>query len=818
MKPPQQEEPSTMSPQLQEEPSAMSPQLQEEPSTMIIPETSKNPYKTSYETYHNHGWENTIPLPIKQKHPVPTGTTGRNQTTPSYPDKHAWSENPEPQNVAIVLPKHCIGLDIDHYEGKRGHDTLTKLEAQHGPLPTTALSTSRNDHKSGIRLFTIPEGIELPGTLGEGIDIIQWSHRYVVASPSIHPTGHTYQWRRSDNYQPIPTPDINPKTTHIPPLPDKWVKALAKPTTPTTPTLDTQHPTQTATEALRSYNEGQPCHHTSNPQQRWTEALTTKNGAAHDTMTSCVYYYTQQGRAGCPGALRALQTTKQLFTETVKARRTPQETQQEWDRSLTGATQRANTQPNGTSCPDDASSIIPPTHTDNPKLANNKTAALNPPTRWDDDTYWNSHPLLAWAHQAARSRLVAPGSVLGAILSRIASETPAWFTIPAMVGSPTHLNFGCVNVGPSGAGKSASVGLVAVNPPPNLLGGWHANDSAAASGEALAASFVHSRNNPKTGRKELHWHNVHTHLYYDEISGLSQASGRQGSTLTSDIRSAMSGQSFGREALSGHGGVRIPSRTVSLGVTISGQPENTGWLLRESDSGTPQRFLWVRSVDPGATTTLPPFPGPPPVSTVMLCPGGCIDETTVPHLPETHADVNFDLPEQVVSAVIERRILNLIGATENTLEGHEILNRIKIACLLAVADGTITVSDRLWEIAGQVMTRSNEVLAYCQTVVDKIENNRNRAIGRSSAIQVEAQADHRLDRGIEAIKRHRGSKHRDGGECPRRCLHQALRRYLDIKDECIDEAEAEGILTTHSRRTPNKKDSKQRYYKWPITQ
>ena len=106
---------------------------------------------------------------------------------------------------------------------KGGDKTLAELEEKYGTLPPTWRSTSRGaDNPSGIRFFTLPEGVELPGVLGPGIEAFQDHHRFAVVWPSINPKTDTmYQWYTADD-EPCDIPNVD----DLPYLPAAWVRGL----------------------------------------------------------------------------------------------------------------------------------------------------------------------------------------------------------------------------------------------------------------------------------------------------------------------------------------------------------------------------------------------------------------------------------------------------------------------------------------------------------------------------------------------------------------------------------------------------------------
>ena len=173
-----------------------------------------NPYGESAADYWRAGWRGVLPLPLRQKYPPPGGYTGADGAWPSYPDIQTWIDG-EPANVALRLPDGVIGLDIDAYAG--GDDTYFRARNRLGELPITWRATSRYDGLSGIYLFRVPGGLAWPGEIGPHVEIVQRRHRYMVAPPSIHPSGNQYYWYRGAELATMPRVD------DLPEMPSIWV-------------------------------------------------------------------------------------------------------------------------------------------------------------------------------------------------------------------------------------------------------------------------------------------------------------------------------------------------------------------------------------------------------------------------------------------------------------------------------------------------------------------------------------------------------------------------------------------------------------------
>jgi hypothetical protein len=94
-------------------------------------------------------------------------------------------------------------LDID---GEEGEESVRTLERKHGPLPLTAEAITGG---GGRHLFFLwPQGGTISnsaGRLGTGLDV-RGNAGYVVAPPSIHPSGKGYTWSVDSADQAVQAP------------------------------------------------------------------------------------------------------------------------------------------------------------------------------------------------------------------------------------------------------------------------------------------------------------------------------------------------------------------------------------------------------------------------------------------------------------------------------------------------------------------------------------------------------------------------------------------------------------------------------------
>lgn len=309
------------------------------------------PYATAAPLYWHAGWRGCLPLPPRAKKPVPEGYTGANGTWPSFADVHAWTEDRGNGNLALRLPPHVIGIDVDGYDGKGGGNTLQALIAQHGPLPPTWRSTSRDDGTSGIALYRVPEGLAWPGAAGPGIELIQHRHRYAVAWPSIHPdTGRTYRWINPAGHDVIGTV---PNVDDLPDLPDTWVQGLTRGELASdTPRVDLPDVAVRAWLDHRAGTEGDPaCRAVRAALARYLDDLAQGSKARHDVAmyaTSRLCHLAAEGHTGVATALREFKTA---WTHRTADR--AEDLPSEWARLLVGAVRIAAADPQGKADPCD---------------------------------------------------------------------------------------------------------------------------------------------------------------------------------------------------------------------------------------------------------------------------------------------------------------------------------------------------------------------------------------------------------------------------------------------------------------------------------
>lgn len=159
-------------------------------------------------SYLARGWS-VLPLRPRDKRPMRRWEEWQH-ARPSEPQVRAWFTAWREMNLGIVTGavSGLVVLDVDAKSG--GEESLIGEEALSGPLPPTPEVRTGG---GGRHLYFRHPGFEVPNRVGvrPGLDV-RGDGGYVVAPPSMHPSGQRYRWRDGR------TPD----DLAVPPLP-RWL-------------------------------------------------------------------------------------------------------------------------------------------------------------------------------------------------------------------------------------------------------------------------------------------------------------------------------------------------------------------------------------------------------------------------------------------------------------------------------------------------------------------------------------------------------------------------------------------------------------------
>lgn len=297
---------------------------------------TSTPYKDAAFKYLTHGWKGPLPVgnqPRQKTHP-PAGYTGNDGSWPTEDQIAAWTEERPNVNIALRLPEHVIGIDVDDYSDKPGADTMIATTEKHGKLPRTWVSTSR-EGRSGIRWFRLPEPGVLPGKLVHpddpsisGVEIIQHTHRYAIVPPSVHPEGRPYRWIKPDGT--TVTDGAVPRPADFPVIPQAWIDHIRQDCSCWAPFDWNRYQETPGNDPVEA------------AYRKWAGRMTETYGR-HDAALGGVMALIAFKERGWPGADHYLEQLQADFYRSLGDSRSQSEAEAEWQRMVEGAEKKAAT-------------------------------------------------------------------------------------------------------------------------------------------------------------------------------------------------------------------------------------------------------------------------------------------------------------------------------------------------------------------------------------------------------------------------------------------------------------------------------------------
>jgi hypothetical protein len=403
---------------------------------------------------------------------------------------------------------------------------------------------------------------------------------------------------------------------------------------------------------------------------------------------------------------------------------------------------------------DDATARLP----DGQGAPQSEPEPAGPSTR-QEDAVFGATPELAYIRALARERMVSPWALLSGCLALVIATTHPDVHSPAFVGGKGSLNLGVAVAGPSGSGKSAamSVALEVLTHALRHSGADYMNPS---SGEGILAMFVKvdSKGVQTQARERVV-------SLVDEIATLAAQSSRQGSTLMSMLRTAISGHLLSTHGAEGSRQRRLEPHTYRWCLLVGVQPGTARYFLDEKDEGTPQRFLWIPSTDPAADKDAPAA-GPSVFADWRLGP---------------HTDT-ITFPDGVRDIVRQANEDRGRGRGD-ALDGHAMLTRIKVAAGLALLHRTTTVSDALWEVSGHVMAVSDRTRRGLLDHAAREAVQAAKRLGRVTAARDEARDQAKVEQCALVLARR---VWKATVPVTRRQVKDSAGRYKDVWTDALD--------------------------------
>lgn len=320
-----------------------------------------------------------------------------------------------------------------------------------------------------------------------------------------------------------------------------------------------------------------------------------------------------------------------------------------------------------------------------------------------DDEFWNARPYLQHIRQAAQARMVAPAAVLACIIARAAAFTPPSTRIPAIIGAASPLSTFVALRAKSGGGKSTATGCASdllPGIPPGCDGPLPVG-----SGEGLIDAYFELVEDTDGGGKKT---KVKRHVKrgvlftLDEGQALAEMGNRKGSTILPILRTAWSGGDAGQTNASIDTRRILRAGSYALGLISLWQDHAAARLIEDVDGGTPQRFVWIDTIDASITVDVPEWPGPldwqPPAAIAIS---------------GVHQPHPMEVDPAIVSEIRHAHAAMQRGEVEvDPLDAHRRLVKLKLAGVLAVLDGRHDIGADDWALAERIMTHSDSVRAW----------------------------------------------------------------------------------------------------------
>lgn len=402
-------------------------------------------------------------------------------------------------------------------------------------------------------------------------------------------------------------------------------------------------------------------------------------------------------------------------------------------------------------------------------------------------TFWDSRRALSEVQAAAWHCARSADAVLGAVLARLSAMTPPTIELPNTIGTSGSLNIAVAIIGNSGAGKSAAVDAAERHLPADPL-----SDLAIlplGSGEGIAEAYYGTVEEvDENGKTRQVRRQVRTSVLFemDEGQAMAQLGGRQGSTLFTNIRSAVTGQRIGQANATTDRARNLPVGEYRFALIAGFQTRYAADLLNDAAGGTPQRFVFLPAEDPNIPDIAPAWPG-----------------EIRWHTPQHQAGpmaVENAIAQEIRAAALARARGELVV---NELDAHRDLNRLKVAALLAVMEQRLDVNAEDWALAGMVLDTSDNVRASILTAAKMRDAEAERAatarhVGR--VLATNTSEDHQaLTVMARTIARHVGLGKCEGG-CKRRCVSRSTpsqyRQRVSV-DDAVEHAIELGWIVQH---------------------
>ena len=708
--------------------------------------------------YAQAGWY-VLPVKMSTKHPGSVvGNHWQDQSSRDPKMLAAWYAGTNGLGIALHQGRSgAIAVDVDN------PDTMPDVLVA-ACIRTVHQSTRDNMPHRGHYLFAMPPGRNIGnsnGALGKDWGEIRGKNGVVIVQPSSHEKaadGGRYQWVTTGELIELPA-DVAEL------LPDAF-DATDAATDAQVTTFLTEHTAASAPNLVNVW-----CH------------LFTRDvdagGSRHQSMVTKLVGAMKEARAGYFPAQLAADTLEGLFLTAVGkapqgkqgASRTGAPARNEWAGLLSWAVAQALAA--------DLDEVRARVEQKVP-IKQGESALIDEPA-FEPVAFWDERKCLTHLRDFARARMTSPWAVLGVALARALTTVPAYVVLPPIIGTDASLNLFVALVGPSGMGKGAAEGAAR-----DAVEMGEVFTATVGSGEGVTHRFAHWT--PKTGVVRDRSSVLFTVAEVDTLTALGS---RAGSTILSVLRSAFSGERLGFSNASKERTILLDAHTYRLCLVLGVQPERAGTLMADADGGTPQRFIWLPTADPGVPDVTPEAPDPQKLPDQLWKRG---------NFPR----MRLVVPRVAVDTIRDAQRARLRGEGD-ALDGHALLCRLKAAVALAIIDGRRVVSDDDWRLSGVVMAVSDATRSGVVGRLAQQAKVRTEAQGWADGVRADAASQSADEQAARRISNRLLATMVTKGEMPRGDARKALtsrdRKHFDgALERLVAAGQAEVFDTEHGQR------------------
>ncbi|MGW4991888.1 hypothetical protein ACWEQ3_30250 [Streptomyces mirabilis] len=365
------------------------------------------------------------------------------------------------------------------------------------------------------------------------------------------------------------------------------------------------------------------------------------------------------------------------------------------------------------------------------------------------ETFWGSRPVLQHIRQSAHAALCSADVTLYTVLARLSAMVDHTIKAETGIKRLASLNLYVAVVGKAGANKSSSIsGAKTLSPPPDRD---FKDGIPLGTGEGISEAFMGERKvvlaemNEKTGKPKeetIRTQVLHNAFFtVDEGEIFLTLKERAGAVLGEEIRSAWSGQTLGQTNATKERTRYVSEGSYALGLVAGFQPSVALPVIRDSSTGTAQRFVWVQAVDPNVPDYDNRIADPGPL---QVYPQQMVGPKAIP------------FPDSVKREIYTHQVQRARGEVDiDPLDAHAHLIRVKLSTLLALLEARDYVTESDWGLS-EVMWDASRELRSALLESAKREQVAEENEKRSKVLELEA--DKRrvvgdVDRNIEARAR-----------------------------------------------------------------